>query len=633
MTEKIRKNKNELSEKEIVQMVKKEYFRRREEKLSFERSWLLNINFLMGNQYCYISPTGEVCLAEKNFPYESREVFNHIAPIIETRLAKLGKVRPSLGVRPSGNSENDLQTAKLCKSILSSLQSELNMSDIISKASVWSEVTGTVFYKVVWDENRGNVVGHIKEDGLVEKISADKKYPQSELVYDGDVDIVVVSPFEIYPFSSGDCSISNEPSIIHVRSEDASKIRQKYNLSDDVIVGETLDTISIDVGGFNDFSSGSSNIKKMVGGKKENQVMVYEYWQKPDEEYPFGRLIIVAGDTLLYDDVMPFDDYPFIKQVSGDTVGGFWGTSVIDRCIPVQRAYNGVKNRKLEYISRLTSGVLAVEEGSVDIDALCDEGLTPGKVLVYRNGANIPAFLPASTIPPALNDEEDRLYEELVNLTGVSELMRNSNLPDSVTSGTAISLLIEQDDTRLSVPAENIRQAVLEISKKVVKLYKEFATVPKLAKVADESGDLQIFYWKGSDLTSDDIVLETANELNESVASRKNMVLELFRLGLFSDENGKLSASKKAKIIDMLGFGSFESGQDQESLHIKRAKIENISSGDLVALEIDDHMVHIDEHTKYVLEKTISGKSEEELSKIINHIRDHKVLMKLNDNV
>ena len=371
----------------------------------------------------------------------------------------------------------------------------------------------------------------------------------------------------------------------------------------------------------------------MVGGKKENQVMVYEYWQKPDEEYPFGRLIIVAGDVLLYDDVMPFDDYPFIKQVSGDTVGGFWGTSVIDRCIPVQRAYNGVKNRKLEYISRLTSGVLAVEEGSVDIDALCDEGLTPGKVLVYRNGANIPAFLPASTIPPALNDEEDRLYEELVNLTGVSELMRNSNLPDSVTSGTAISLLIEQDDTRLSVPAENIRQAVLEISKKVVKLYKEFATIPKLAKVADESGDLQIFYWKGSDLTSDDIVLETANELNESVASRKNMVLELFRLGLFSDENGKLSASKKAKIIDMLGFGSFESGQDQESLHIKRAKIENISDGDLIAIEIDNHLVHIDEHTKYVLEKTISGKSEEELSKIINHIRDHKVLMKLNDNV
>jgi hypothetical protein len=35
---------------------------------------------------------------------------------------------------------------------------------------------------------------------------------------------------------------------------------------------------------------------------------------------------------------------------------------------------------------------MLVEDGSVDVDDLCEEGLAPGKVLVYRQGSNAPAI-------------------------------------------------------------------------------------------------------------------------------------------------------------------------------------------------------------------------------------------------
>lgn len=65
---------------------------------------------------------------------------------------------------------------------------------------------------------------------------------------------------------------------------------------------------------------------------------------------------------------------------------------LVSRLLPLQRAYNAIKNRELEYINRISMGVLCVEDGSVDIDALKEDGIDGGKVIVYRQGANAPTF-------------------------------------------------------------------------------------------------------------------------------------------------------------------------------------------------------------------------------------------------
>lgn len=65
---------------------------------------------------------------------------------------------------------------------------------------------------------------------------------------------------------------------------------------------------------------------------------------------------------------------------------------LVSRLIPLQRAYNAIKNREFEYINRISLGVLYVEDDSVDIDELREDGVSGGRVIVYRQDANPPAL-------------------------------------------------------------------------------------------------------------------------------------------------------------------------------------------------------------------------------------------------
>lgn len=602
---------NKEVDSQIVNEVLKDFSLRQQERKPYELTWELNMNFMLGNQYSSINLSGEIEQNPKNYYWEEREVYNHIAPIIESRLAKLGKVRPTVSVKPSGNEQSDLYCAKLSKAILNSSIDKSNLSDIITNATLWSEITGTAFYKVIWDANLGETIA----------------YENSTEIKNGDVSISVCPPFEIYPDSSGSTDIESCESIIHARAFPASKVEEIWGIN---IQGKDIDSFSLDNILQRGAITGSSNITKLTHSVKHDHVLVLEKYYKACEKYPKGKLTIIAGDKLVYDGDLPFmvgntqtRSYPFIKQVSTSQIGSFWGVSVIERCIPIQRAYNAIKNRKHEFMARLSAGVLAVEDGSVDIDNIEEEGLAPGKILVYRNGSSIPKFIDGGTIPYEFNNEEDRLLNEFITVSGVSELMRDSSVPSSVSSGAALSLLIEQDETRLSVTAEYIRSCVKKIAQYIIRLYKQYATNERLCRVSDDNGEIELYYWNNSQLTSDDVVLDTINELTETPAQRKSMLLDLYKNGLLHDENGKLSNRNRTKLIESLGLGIWENSGDITSLHSKRAIKENLNLTSIIPLEVDDHQIHIEEHTKYIISDP-QNISEEHLKNLQQHVLAHK---------
>lgn len=59
---------------------------------------------------------------------------------------------------------------------------------------------------------------------------------------------------------------------------------------------------------------------------------------------------------------------------------------------PYQREYNRIMNLHGEHIEFATYGFMAVEDGSVDTDELCEEGIMAGKIIVYRQGGREPTF-------------------------------------------------------------------------------------------------------------------------------------------------------------------------------------------------------------------------------------------------
>lgn len=604
---------------DIVKTTLADFEARRTLRQPLELVWRLNMNFLMGNQYASITPRGEIEDFGKQFFWQEREVYNHIAPIVETRLAKLSRVRAGVSVRPKTSDESDISSAKFSSAILSSITNENNLTKLIANANSWSETCGTVFYKVVWNSEKGNVM---EFDG--------------QQAYEGDVEITVCPPFEIYPENLQIEEIENQPSIIHARVFSVDEVKRIWNVD---VAGSSVNVFSLDKSAVSGGFGYSNTVPKIVDEVKSNSVIVIEKYEKPTSELERGRLTIIAGDTLVYYGDLPYVNgennvrtYPIIKQNSLDNVGAFFGTSVIERTIPVQRAYNALKNRKHEFLNRISMGVLAVEDGSVDVDNLADEGLSPGKIIVYRQGSTPPVLLNHGNIPSDFHIEENRLLEEFVMISGVSEIMKYSQLPANVTSGVAISLLIEQDDTRIAISADNIRYAVKQIGKQILRLYKQFAIERRLKRIAGENGELEMFYFNSGDISSDDLVFDTENELVETPSSRKSMVLELLRLGLLTDENGKFSARTKTKLLETLGFGNWESSRDLDELHLKKAMRENKAIREATATinpeSIDNHMIHIEEHTKYILSADFDSSADIK-ERIIEHINRHRQFMEM----
>ena len=146
------------TENKIVQEVVADYLKRRENRRSLEAQWQLNINFMMGNQYSYIATSGGIREDEKRYFWQEKEVFNHIAPIVETRISKICGNTPTVTVVPASGDEADIESAKLSKDIINSVANRVNLIDIEKTATTWSEICGTAFYKVIWNTNSGKMV-------------------------------------------------------------------------------------------------------------------------------------------------------------------------------------------------------------------------------------------------------------------------------------------------------------------------------------------------------------------------------------------------------------------------------------------------------------------------------------------
>lgn len=191
-----------------------------------------------------------------------------------------------------------------------------------------------VFTKLLGMQKKGTVLG---ESDL-------------EQIASGDIEITVCPPFEIFPESSSSSDISDCKSLIHARAFHVNDIKRNWGVD---VKGEDINVFSLDnvqAVGKNGYFG---NVGKTVNGVRNNYAIVIEKYESPSIDFPNGRLIIVAGDKLVHISELPYangnDDercFPFIRQTSIEHPGCFWGSSIIERLIPIQRSFNTIKNRK-----------------------------------------------------------------------------------------------------------------------------------------------------------------------------------------------------------------------------------------------------------------------------------------------
>lgn len=603
--------------------IRREYERRREERRAIELGWRLNQNFLAGNQYCDIlHETGELidCLAGSE--WENRSVYNMIAPIVETRLAKLSRVRPGMTVRPMTEDAADVSNAKMATRLLHACAASQQMDDKQHIAAQWAEVCGSVFYKAVWNPRAGQLLGFL----------------EGREVFEGDIDTAVVSAYEIFPDCCYREGLENQASIIHARVYPVSEIETLWGVR---LKGREMEVFGTDAlalagGGYHP-QFGTDKVQRM-----EDAALVIEYYEKPCAPHPDGRHIIMAGEYIVHCGVLPFVNgengkrgYPFVQQFCLSAPGSFFGCGVIERLIPLQRDYNAINNRINEHTARMTAGNLIAEQGALVNEELLDIGIAPGTVIEYRAGATPPGWMHVSEIPQTLLARLADMRKQFIDISGVSEMARASTTTGSISSGVALEILREQDDTRLSLTAEHIRSAMKELGQHWLRLLRQFAVGVRLTRTAGEDmAHNAVMCWKRDNLTSDDIVVDTDNDLSNTPAQRRQLVLELMRAGLFLDpDTGRMTREGRAKLMEVFRLGSWESltGTDELQRNAAQSEHGELLGGVVPRIgELDDHALHFAEHTRFVLSsefKRLQQEMPRMARALMMHAQGHRAMM------
>ena len=233
-------------------------------------------------------------------------------------------------------------------------------------------------------------------------------------------------------------------------------------------------------------------------------------------------------------------------------------------------------------------------------------------------------MLDPGRIPSDFLNGEGRLLPKFITVRGVSELRKYSQTSSSM-SGTAISLLVEQDNTRLASTSGSLRECVKQVCCLILRAFKQFAGEKRFMRLAGENGAMQLKSFSASDLTAEDLTFETDNELNDTLANRRNMVLQLVQLGVLQDKEGNMSERSKSRVLELLGFGNWENAADLADCQRDAAIRENAAlkeSGKRPELtDVDDDALHIEEHTKAMLSQSLGKREVDMLGK---HIAEHK---------
>lgn len=611
---------------DIVDYINKALEERRGDRMVYELQWTLNGNFLAGHQNCEMDVNFRRIAEEENVERRDRErrVYNRIAPIMETRQAHLGSVTYDMVVNPRTYESDDYAKAAVSTKLLSYCKQNTDFPRKMRRAIAWAELTGTAYTMSWWDADKGDVIA------FDEKISPDGE-PKEVPIRSGDLDFGIISSYEVFPSSLTVEEMEDQHDVIIEQVRDVDTVYNLYGLR---LTGGKVESYVLTPIPRGTTGHGMSNVT--MGMQKEtieNAVRVLTYLENPSRDYPKGRIAIVVRDKLVFYGDLPGGVMPLVAIKAKAVSGQFYGKSVIQDLIPLQRAYNKVRNKKQDFIDTVANNPVVMDNGAVDNMADLEEyGIESGAVILVHPGFNGPQIIEYPEPPAIIENEQQGLESQMEYTAGVSQMMVYGNTPTGVTSGKAIESLQQIDNTRMSLTADNIRDGVVLMAKVWLKLFKTYAAGYRVLRITGNEENASVSVWSREDINSYDVEFTAENELRNSADQKKQDFITAYQSGLFTDANGVNGQEVKRVGRELFLKGNSETLSTDE-LQQKYARRENtfLSAGVIPTRgRYDDDEIHLDEHIRYAISREyqmFAEKMPEYAAKFDEHIAAHQQMI------
>jgi hypothetical protein len=231
------------------------------------------------------------------------------------------------------------------------------------------------------------------------------------------------------------------------------------------------------------------------------------------------------------------------------------------------------------------------------------------------------------TIPAYVYDDIKVLSEEFDFISGINEASRGV-APGAQMPFRGMALLVEQDQTRMSVQTNRNEVGYARMGCCILKYVGKYFEMPRLLKVAGDGLEYSVKEFKGSDLNDNyDVIVVPGSSVPGSKVLKRQDIINAYQMGLLGDpQDPKL----RAKVLRMLEYGDVAEMWKDQALDEQQVKktIAAIESGTFdfknPGHEWDNHAFYIQEMNQYRKTDKFDGLSQKQQG-LFNYVAEWHV--------
>jgi len=594
----------------------------------FEPTWHLNYAYYFGEQWLFWN-RGRLDRPRLD-PHRVTLTDNRIIGIVRTELAKMTKSKPSFQVVPTTPEDADVQASIMAEKILDYLWRKEHLRNKLVDVLLWSRITGSGFWKIVWDNSKGKKVQVLADNEGKPVLHAETGAPmkpeavqdeegklpeglQPKTIATGDVHVETVAPFEFLadPIARRieDCEWCIQE---NVKSQEY--VKQHYGI---VVPTDT------------DIAPGPTEARmfpsyQMGGTSNYKGVKLHEYWCKPNETHPEGRRAVWCKGKMLFEGPNPYGCLPYVMFTGIPIPGRFWPTSTVEQLRTPQTELNKIRSQILESAQRTGNpAFMSSRQANISYSGV------PGERIDYDDTVPnaVPSYLEPPPMPAYVLQQQERIEQSMQDISGQHEVS-NAQVPAGVKAASAINLLQEADDTRLGPNIYDMEETLGVAGSMLLKLVAKYWTDERTIIIAGKDHALDSMVFKGVALKENtEVEVQAGSQFPKSKAAKQAAIQDM--LNLYFQYQGQQPMNKRmiGKVLEDMEAGALAKLFGDVSVDESQINRENqqISQGMPIQINaFDNHEAHIEGHEEFQKGPTYLGLGPLIAQVMENHVNEHR---------
>lgn len=529
------------------------------------RQIMVNVSYFVGNQWIGWNRSERRIQVLPEEAGVVRVARNKIRPRVMALLAKHIKNKIKYDVIPASKDQRDIDAAKAADKFLEFQWQEMDFSAKTRDIFLNTLIKKRCWVKTWFDANAGDDITPQPNDRGYDQWAAGDRKP----IYTGVIKARVCDPLTIF----ADPAATTEEEIrwiVERKARDVDEIYEEYGVR--VAPDANLDYLN----NYDVTRIYGDGLGQYETSRVQNMALVYEAWIRPCKKYPGGvKITVCNGQELDYSDEageLPYTLFGYIP-----VPGTLLHDALVTDMLAPQREINTIRSMIATHARRLGNAMWLNPIGSgVDEEMLVNE--IAGIIDYTPVGGAKPERVQAPDIPSFYDRELANNALDIDDMSGAREVSQG-RLPAGLDTLGGLELMVEQENEKMAVAAQNYERGMQKVLKRILRLMKAHYTEERQGRILGEDQEIELISFNGADLTgSEDIKVIEGSSLPEMKAAQQERILLMWKSNAIVKKDG---TPDTRALLRLMGLGDSTELFEQDQLDENNAKLENKTFEDM----------------------------------------------------